>query len=238
MTETDTLKHFREVVTSRRSVKRFTDERIPEEVLQDCFDLALLAPNSSNLQPWSFIRIVDPAVREQANRLCLGQNAAKTASELIAIVAHTDTWADNAEAVLQHWPVQPVPEIVKKYYQKLVPLNFRTGPMNAMAPLKKGLVALRRQRQSTPDMHYSEGTIKLWAVKSTALAAENLMLALRAHDFDSCPMEGFDEAGMKKQLHLGKHEHIVMMIGAGRRAENGIYHPQFRLPREQFIKEI
>lgn len=234
----ETLEHFREVVTSRRSVKRFTDEPIPQRVLDDCLDLAMLAPNSSNLQPWSFIRIVSEDKRQPANRLCLGQNAAKTAAELIAVVAHSDTWRENAEQVIEHWPVQPVPDIVTRYYRQLVPLNFRLGPFHALGPIKRGLVAMRRFKKSTPDMHYNRDTIKLWAVKSTALASENLMLALRAHGFDSCPMEGFDEAGMKKLLGLGTDEHIVMMLGAGRRADNGIYHPQFRLPREQFVKEV
>lgn len=44
--------------------------------------------------------------------------------------------------------------------------------------------------------------MKIWATKSTALAAQNLMLALRAHGYDSCPMEGFDEHRVKKLLNL------------------------------------
>jgi hypothetical protein len=47
--------NFKKVVESRRSVRKFTDKKIPAEVLDDCLDLALLAPNSSNLQPWTFM---------------------------------------------------------------------------------------------------------------------------------------------------------------------------------------
>ena len=48
------VENFKKVITSRRSVRKFTDKAIPAKVLDDCLDLALLAPNSSNLQPWTF----------------------------------------------------------------------------------------------------------------------------------------------------------------------------------------
>ena len=45
---------FVKVVESRRSVRRFTDDPVPAEVVNKCLDLAMLAPNSCNLQPWEF----------------------------------------------------------------------------------------------------------------------------------------------------------------------------------------
>jgi nitroreductase len=58
------VEEFRKVVMSRRSVRRFDDTPIPDAVLQDCLDMALLAPNSSNLQPWEFHVVKTPAVKE------------------------------------------------------------------------------------------------------------------------------------------------------------------------------
>ena len=45
---------FIKVVKSRRSVRVYNDEVVPEDVIHSCLDLALLAPNSSNLQAWKF----------------------------------------------------------------------------------------------------------------------------------------------------------------------------------------
>lgn len=56
--------NFRKVVESRRSVRKFTDKPIPEDVLNACLDLALLAPNSSNLQPWTFYVVQDAAKKK------------------------------------------------------------------------------------------------------------------------------------------------------------------------------
>ena len=233
------LNAFRSVVKKRRFVKRFTDTPIPEDVLQDCLDMAMLAPNSSNLQPWEFYIIRSPKKKQAAIKACLNQNAAKSSQVLIAIVARTDTWQEHAADVLKFWPSKEVPPIVTRYYTKLTAANFTLGPLNALAPLKWAGVKLSRlSKGATADAHYSQSTIKLWATKSTALAAENLMLAFCAHGFDSCPMEGFDPSAMQKILGLNKHQHIVMMLGAGERAENGIYHEQFRFERERFIKEV
>ena len=48
---------FYEVVSTRRSVRRFTKTPISDEVLNACLDMAMLAPSSSNLQPWQFFEL-------------------------------------------------------------------------------------------------------------------------------------------------------------------------------------
>ena len=74
----------------------------------------------------------------------------------------------------------------------------------------------------------------LWSVKTAALACENFMLALTAHGFDSCPMEGFDEPRVKRLLRLPRKAETVMVIAAGRGAEGGVI-PQIRFGREHYI---
>lgn len=51
------------------------------------------------------------------------------------------------------------------------------------------------------------------------------MLALRAHGFDSCPMEGFDAKRVARLLKLPADAEIVMGVGAGERASDGAYDP-------------
>ena len=129
-THTPQLQAFREVVESRRSVRRFTDTPIPDDVLADCLRLAMLAPNSSNLQPWEFYVIDNVDNRKRAVKNCMNQNAAKTAARLIAIVARTDVWQDHAQQILREYPDTPVPKKVKDYYTKVVAMDFLRGPVN------------------------------------------------------------------------------------------------------------
>ena len=51
-------------------------------------------------------------------------------------------------------------------------------------------------------------------------------------------MGGLDEPALKKLLNLGDDHHVVMMIGAGERADNGIYHEQFRFDYDQHVKHV
>ncbi|MGM8900936.1 nitroreductase family protein, partial [Psychrobacter sp. 1Y4] len=182
------------------------------------------APNSSNLQPWEFYVIDDADNRKRAVKNCMNQNAAKTSARLIAIVARTDVWHDHAKQVLREYPDQPVPKKVKDYYNKVVTMDFLRGPANVVSAAKWGATqVVRRVKGPIKSPYYTFEDTKNWATNNTALAAENLMLALRAHGFDSCPMGGFDEPAMKALLNLSDDHHIVMMLGAGERADNGVY---------------
>lgn len=233
------LEAFRRVVRKRRAIRKFTDREIPNDVLQDCLDMALLAPSSSNFQPWEFIVIESPELRAKADRICMNQNAARTANKLIACIARTDTWEPFAEDMLKYYPIQPVPKIVEAYYRKLAPLEFKLGFLRSFVPIKWLLVRIQRLKgKSLPEPRYGLSGIKHWATTSTPLAIENLMLAFTAHGYDTCPMGGFDEAAMKKLLGLHKHQHILMMLGAGERADDGIYNEQFRFERERFVKTV
>src|SRR5665647_883761 len=74
---------FKELVYARRSIRKFTDEQIPDHIVEECLDLALLASNSSTLQPWEFYRLKSEQIKKDVAYACFSQPAATTASELI-----------------------------------------------------------------------------------------------------------------------------------------------------------
>lgn len=230
-----TLEEFRKVVRSRRSVRRFTDEAVPDHVLDDCLELAMLAPNSSNLQPWEFFVVRTPELKTQLAEACLGQNAARTAPVLIVVVARTDTWRRHSRMALEQWPEEKLPGIVEKYYSKIAPIHYNQGPFGLFGAAKKAAGLFVGLTRPVPRGPYSPNEMKIWATKSTALAAENLMLALRAHGFDSCPMEGFDECRVRRLLKLPRKGLVTMVLAAGKRSEKGVYHRQYRFDRDALV---
>lgn len=230
-----TLDEFRKVVCTRRSVRRFTDEAVPDYVLDDCLELAMLAPNSSNLQPWEFFVVRTPDLKNRLADACLGQNAAKTAPVLIVVVARTDTWRQHSRMALEQWPEEKLPGIVQKYYSKIAPLHYNQGPFGLFGVAKKAAGLFVGLTRPVPRGPYSRNEMKIWATKSTALAAENLMLALRAHGYDSCPMEGFDECRVRRLLKLPKNGLVTMVLAAGKRSEKGVYNRQYRFDKEEFV---
>ena len=44
-----------EAIEARRSIRKFKDEPIPEEMLQTALRAAILAPSAKNRQPWRFV---------------------------------------------------------------------------------------------------------------------------------------------------------------------------------------
>ena len=54
-----------EAVFSQRAIRRFRPEPIPDSVLQDLLEAAIRAPNGGNFQPWRFLVIRDPELRDQ-----------------------------------------------------------------------------------------------------------------------------------------------------------------------------
>ena len=103
------IENFKKVIQSRRSVRKFTKTPIPSDVLDECLDLALLAPNSSNLQPWTFYVVQNPSKKKQLVKACLSQLAAKTASELIVCVARTDRVDEMAKRNISEFPFPEAP---------------------------------------------------------------------------------------------------------------------------------
>lgn len=52
-------------IRRRRSVREFSNQAVPREVIEDCLRAAGTAPNGANLQPWHFAVVADPAIKQQ-----------------------------------------------------------------------------------------------------------------------------------------------------------------------------
>jgi len=56
---------FREEMQRRRTVRHFSDKPVLREVIDECLLTAGTAPNGANLQPWQFVVISDPKVKQE-----------------------------------------------------------------------------------------------------------------------------------------------------------------------------
>lgn len=50
-----------EAIHGRRSIRKFTDERIPRETLEEILEAAAWAPSGQNLQPWYLLALTQDA---------------------------------------------------------------------------------------------------------------------------------------------------------------------------------
>lgn len=58
-------KDFAERMKKRRSVRHFSSQPVPLDVIDDCIRAAALAPSGANRQPWTFCVITDPAMKRR-----------------------------------------------------------------------------------------------------------------------------------------------------------------------------
>ncbi len=90
---------FKDLLTKRRSVRRFSDKKVPREVIAKILDEALTAPSSRNVRSTRFMVIDDRTVIERMAAM-RDYGSAFMANAPVAIVvmgdaSATDLWVDN-----------------------------------------------------------------------------------------------------------------------------------------------
>jgi nitroreductase len=236
-----TEKSVSEAIKYRRSVRVFKNEAIDSQKVKQCIELATLAATSSNMQLWEFYHIVSPEILKQLSTASFDQNGAKTANQMVVVVARKDLWKKRVRSNIAFLKSQlgnkPESEYSKRekfalnYYQKIIPgIYFDVlGILGILKYIVFQIIGIfkpiyREARQS--DM-------RIVAHKSAGLAAQNFMISMAGINYDTCPMEGFDSLRVKKILHLHSSSEINMIIGCGIREENGVYGERFRIPFEE-----
>jgi len=70
----------RQCIAQRCSVRRFTDQDVSNEQLQELMQAARLAPSWANTQCWEFIIVRDPAIKEKLAATMKNTNSASIAA--------------------------------------------------------------------------------------------------------------------------------------------------------------
>jgi len=74
---------FYDVVRKRLSVRSYKPDPVPDEVLNRILDAGRLAPSAKNCQPWKFIVVKDPTIRQALVAACRGQGSVGQAPVVI-----------------------------------------------------------------------------------------------------------------------------------------------------------
>jgi nitroreductase len=56
---------FLDTIRLRRTVREFSNDPIPDDVLELAIEAASLAPSGANMQPWKFVVVKDPVVKRE-----------------------------------------------------------------------------------------------------------------------------------------------------------------------------
>jgi nitroreductase len=208
--------------------------------MQKSLERAVLSPNSSNMQLWEFYWIKSDEELKTFIPLCLNQQAARTAKQMVVFVTRKDKWRQRANWNLEKIKSTIVGEpnkLQKKgtdYYGKVMPLLYMNDGFGIMSTIRRSIsffAGLRKPFFRTGGV----ANQRIMVHKSCALAAQTFMLSIAAEGFHSCPMEGFDEKRVKRALKLPRGAEINMIISVGKGTEEGIWGPRFRVPNDEVI---
>jgi len=238
---------FTEAVNRRRSVRKY-DPNMPidPEKVKQCIQLATLAPNSSNMQLWEFYHICSKDTLRKLSGYCFDQNAARTAQQMVIMVARKDLWKQRMKSNVAYltdvYGDKSKKEYSKRakfafaYYTKIVPFSYADflGILGYVKFALYWLIGLFRpiyRQARNSDM-------RIVAHKSMALAAQTFMLAMADINYDTCPMEGIDTLRIKKLLKLPLGAEINMVVSCGIRLPEGVYGDRFRVPFQEVYKKV
>ena len=103
---------LKQAIADRRSIRKFTEEEVSEELLLDIIKQATLAPSGHNRQPWQF-QIIKGAVKDKIADMLIDKmkdvpgntsvhtaNVMKEANALIAVYLSDDSSYDNVVDIL------------------------------------------------------------------------------------------------------------------------------------------
>jgi nitroreductase len=83
-----------DAIRTRRSIRRYLDRPVPEELIQKLLAAAMHAPSARNQQPWRFIVIDDRAVLAEIPTFM--PNAAMAGNASLAILVCGDLTLEQA----------------------------------------------------------------------------------------------------------------------------------------------
>lgn len=81
----------------RRSIRDFTDQPVSLDQLRQIMDAGIWAPSGKNNQPWRFVTITDPRLREQLAQQTLYSHILQGAPALIAVYTDQEAMYDTVK---------------------------------------------------------------------------------------------------------------------------------------------
>lgn len=235
------LPGFKKTVHGRRAIRIFDGEPIPDETMRDCFRDAILAPSSSNLQCYELYWVRDDEKKRRLAQLCLDQPGATTAGELIVVVSRVDLWESHLAQLTQMMTdngKRPLKGPIQDYYQNIIPMLMKTDRWGFRNFARRLMFWYKGRNEPTVNGPICRADHLVYGHIQASLAAENLMLSLAAHGYESCPIGGIDARAIAKLLGLPSSADVTLVIGAGTGKPEGLFSARARLPFDVLVKQV
>ncbi|MFH5185494.1 nitroreductase family protein [Paenibacillus sp. TAB 01] len=204
------FEQFKSILLDRRSIRKFTEQEVAIEDIKELIDCARYAPSDTNSQTWEFIAVV--------NREKIKDIEQMTWDQLHKRAAEAEQRGLSKEARLL---VKSFGPYATAFSNAPVLLICLATPYNSKF----------RERIFDPVELVDDSVWAEEGIKSSCLAAQNLMLAAHARGLATCPMTGpvlLAADQLREYLAIPVESQINMVISLGYPAER-----PGRLPRKE-----
>ena len=198
----------------RYATKKFDPSRqLSAEEWAKLEQALLLAPSSYGMQPYKFVVVTDPALREQLKPAAHGQSQITDCSHLVVFAARTTVTDEDVEHYMARiGEVRGVERAHLEKYASTIKGDVVTGPRHAMA--------------------------KEWCARQAYIALGELLTVAALASIDVCPMEGFIPDRFNEILGLPAQGFSAVVLAAvgHRAADDGAASlPKVRFPAGELI---
>jgi len=176
---------FKSVVETRRSIRQFRPDPVPDDYLTQILDAARLAPSGGNVQPWRFVLIKSLEAREKLKEFTLGF----VASAPLTIVCCSDLNANRS---------------YRERYKEL-----------RQAGAFEGVALDVPKSSSQPASTMNEDQIKGYLNLNTAIAVEHMILRATDLGLGSCWVMMFNRKELASWLQLDSNLYPVCLLPLG-----------------------
>lgn len=204
-TELKVEQEFSKVIRERHSIRKYDPSwKISQEEIEEILNEAILAPSSSNLQPWRFIVINDQDLKETLKPIAFNQQQVTEASAVIAVLGDTEAYR-NAEDIYG-----------QAHTSGIMPLDVKEKMVDNITTNYSSLPPERRSNIALVD---------------GGLVSMQLMLSAKAKGYDTVAMGGYDANKLRELFNIPARYVPVMLIALGKAAAEG--RPTTRVPLEK-----
>lgn len=205
------MKSIIEALNWRYATDRFVNNPISEEKLNTIMEAARLAPSSMNFQPWKYISIESPELRQRIFDAGYSQKAIIEAPTLLVLTIPNVLTRNNVDHVV-----------------KAAAEARNTDPST--------LAGYRKMLQSFVDKTEPSKFFD-WSRRQAYISLGMLLLAAAQLEVDTAPMEGFDPEKVNQILGLTDYS-AVTLIALGYRSAKDTHQtwPKVRFKMEEILE--
>lgn len=201
---------MKDIILGRRSIRKYTNEKISNETLENMLNDALRAPSSRNLQPVRLFVIESQTAREKLRPILMGnQLQLDTASHIILVTADIRKY-DDAHIIFD-----------RSVEQGMMPVEIRNRNLESF----KNLEINPTDTNYLNSLHLDGGLFSM-----------NFMLVARTYGYDTCPIGGFNKKFVHEALGIDSRYVPVLLISVGKADESG--YESIRLSAKEVTKFI